>query len=390
MPIVSFRHHGRTIRGRLTFPSGRPRVPAVVFVHGRASDRSVWSAFLPRFTAAGYAVLTIDLNGHGRSDGRYEDVTFSRAADDVSAAVARLARQRRIFPDAIGGIGASLGATALLMARAAGTPLRSLVLVSPVTDIRAQLKRNYSPDLVRAWRREGIVYRFSSQQDRMLGLRYSYYRDASRLETVAMADEIHQPTLVVHGGRDPLVPARDSVRFVRRLAGPSRLIILSGEGHAMSGLRRPQRVLDESVVWFGQYLKPRMARVVDVFIRHRGKVLILRRSSRVGHYRRVWAPVTGYLQPRQSAVAQAYLEVHEELGLRRSQLTLVRVGRPVRVTDQAIDRTWIVTPIVFDSTTSRVRRDWEHTAQRWVRPDRFPLAQSLPGMSEVMKRVGLR
>jgi pimeloyl-ACP methyl ester carboxylesterase len=46
-----------------------PALPAIVFVHGAALDHSVWQWQSRYFAHHGYAVLAVDLPGHGRSPG---------------------------------------------------------------------------------------------------------------------------------------------------------------------------------------------------------------------------------------------------------------------------------------------------------------------------------
>ena len=46
-----------------------PKLPAVVFVHGAAFDHSVWQWQSRYLAHHGYAVLAVDLPGHGRSPG---------------------------------------------------------------------------------------------------------------------------------------------------------------------------------------------------------------------------------------------------------------------------------------------------------------------------------
>jgi pimeloyl-ACP methyl ester carboxylesterase len=46
-----------------------PARPSVVFIHGALNDHSVWAAQSRHFAAQGYAVLALDLPGHGQSAG---------------------------------------------------------------------------------------------------------------------------------------------------------------------------------------------------------------------------------------------------------------------------------------------------------------------------------
>lgn len=47
-----------------------PGAPAVCFVHGAAMDHSIWTLFARYWAKAGYNVISVDLPGHGQSDGQ--------------------------------------------------------------------------------------------------------------------------------------------------------------------------------------------------------------------------------------------------------------------------------------------------------------------------------
>ena len=64
-------------------------------------------------------------------------------------------------------------------------------------------------------------------------------------------------------------------------------------------------------------------KVVTSFIRHRGKILVLRRSEKVGTYKGKWAGVSGYLEDP-TPLAQALREINEETGLTGSEVTQKR------------------------------------------------------------------
>jgi pimeloyl-ACP methyl ester carboxylesterase len=46
-----------------------PTLPCLVFIHGAMNDHSVWTLLARSFAHHGYAVLAVDLPGHGRSGG---------------------------------------------------------------------------------------------------------------------------------------------------------------------------------------------------------------------------------------------------------------------------------------------------------------------------------
>jgi 8-oxo-dGTP pyrophosphatase MutT (NUDIX family) len=128
--------------------------------------------------------------------------------------------------------------------------------------------------------------------------------------------------------------------------------------------------------------------VVTAFIRHGGRVLLLRRSRRVGTYSGRWAAVSGYLES-QTPLAQALREVAEETGIEPADLRLVSAGRPLEVVDSALCRVWSVHPFLFEAEAApQVRLDWEHDDYRWVRPSEVELLQTVPRLSDALRACG--
>lgn len=117
-----------------------------------------------------------------------------------------------------------------------------------------------------------------------------------------------------------------------------------------------------------------------------GKLLLLRRSSRVGSYQGRWAGVSGYLEaaPEQ----QARTEIEEEVGLSRGDVSLEVTGEPLDVEDAAMDRTWVIHPFRFTvHDPSKIRLDWEHTEFRWIDPSEMSSYPTVPGLGDAYRRV---
>jgi ribose 1,5-bisphosphate isomerase len=106
--------------------------------------------------------------------------------------------------------------------------------------------------------------------------------------------------------------------------------------------------------------------VVTAFLRHRGRVLLLRRSDAVGTYSGRWGGVSGFAEGDPDA--QVRTEIREETGLDDGVISLVRSGRPVEFTDPDLDREWVVHPYLFDCETSEIEMSGEHDAFEWVSP----------------------
>jgi ADP-ribose pyrophosphatase YjhB (NUDIX family) len=127
--------------------------------------------------------------------------------------------------------------------------------------------------------------------------------------------------------------------------------------------------------------------VVTVFLTHRDKVLVLKRSSTVGTYRGHWAGVSGYLES-DDPLKQAYTEMAEEVGLSKQDVTLLKAGKHLEIVDDAQDRAWRVYPFLFAvHEPNKIRLDWENRAMRWILPEEIDQLKTVPALKETLDRV---
>ena len=109
-----------------------------------------------------------------------------------------------------------------------------------------------------------------------------------------------------------------------------------------------------------------------------GRLLLLRRSPRVGSFPGRWAGVSGYIEDEEPESA-ARREILEETGVGSERLVLLASGRPVYARDGA--RVFRVHPFRYRVAGRKITIDWEHTEHEWVDPseiDRRETVQKLP------------
>ena len=75
---------------------GAPRAPAVLLVHGLASNLRLWDGVAEALHADGYTVIALDQRGHGRSDGPDIGYDLDTAVADLLAAMAALGLDRPV------------------------------------------------------------------------------------------------------------------------------------------------------------------------------------------------------------------------------------------------------------------------------------------------------
>jgi PncC family amidohydrolase len=170
------------------------------------------------------------------------------------------------------------------------------------------------------------------------------------------------------------------------------------EEHHFRGNREEnkQRAVETALTMLKEYLEKKLEdgadktidekHVVTCFLEHGGKILILRRSGKVGTYRRSWAGVSGYLETND--IDQAYTEISEETDLYKKDLKLMKKGEPLEVIDKDLNRKWIVHPFLFHvKSPDKVKIDWEHTETKWIKPSELKKYDTVPGLARALARV---
>ena len=252
------------IDGRRAFAAtyGRepdPSRPTVLFVHGAAMDRTVWTFFGRYFTRHGHNAIAADLPGHGRSEG--PPLASIPAMADWLAALLDAAGLDSAFL-----VGHSMGSLAVLDAaarhpeRARGAVLVGTSAPMPVADALldpARANEHLALDLVTLWGHSprAHVGGFSVPGMWMTGggLRLVeraapgvLFADLSACndyaEGVDRAREVHCPVLLVLGERDSMTPARAARDLEAALPAARRLVVRHGGHQLMS--ERPNQVLD--------------------------------------------------------------------------------------------------------------------------------------------------
>ncbi len=109
--------------------------PAVVLVHMLTRSHREWDLAAQALNASGFAVLALDLRGHGESGGSYASGLGSMQ-QDVQAALDWVKLRPEVLPGHLGIAGASFGASLAVMAAAADPSVRSVVLLSPGGEYR--------------------------------------------------------------------------------------------------------------------------------------------------------------------------------------------------------------------------------------------------------------
>ena len=204
--------HFRAGRHRLASYVWQGGGPTVVLVHGWNGSSGDLSAFVGPLRDTGRRVVAIDLPAHGRSSGRFSDLT--QAADAVEAVLRR-------EPSVEAVIAHSFGVPATVLAASRGAPLPRAVLISGPISVEPYLQRFMQvlglSDATRA-----AVQRLLRVLIARTGL--------PSMELTTLAPRLGTKALIVHDRTDREVPFLSAQGLHRAWAG-SELLGTDGLGH---------------------------------------------------------------------------------------------------------------------------------------------------------------
>ncbi len=204
-----------------------PSDRTIILCHGLGSGKANMIRVARLFVPRGYNVLLFDFRAHGGSGGQLTSFGDLERRDVLAAArwvkSNRPAQSNKLF-----GIGASMGASALIMGATespSGEVFDAIVVYGTFDDLGALGRRisenNFPPPLSWVAGRVGIP--LASIQ---VGRNLSDFRPADRV-----ADLFPRPILVIHGQEDEIIPFPHGQRLFNAAWEPKRQLWLPRGDH---------------------------------------------------------------------------------------------------------------------------------------------------------------
>ncbi len=217
---------------------------AVVLVHGKDSSRT--SEFLGRFIelaaglhARGFAVLMIDLRGHGRSSDSFAGFGLTERRD-VLGAVDWL-RARGFAPAQVGLLGVSMGGAAALGAMAEDVSIGALVTDSAFSDVVDAARTIWT----RLTRTPGqLIYPGLWLAHVISGVDFWAARPIDDLRRIGA-----RPVLLIQGADDFLVPVAQA-RALNTASPTSQYWEVAGADHGGSFRVQPMEYVERVATFF--------------------------------------------------------------------------------------------------------------------------------------------
>jgi 8-oxo-dGTP pyrophosphatase MutT (NUDIX family) len=122
--------------------------------------------------------------------------------------------------------------------------------------------------------------------------------------------------------------------------------------------------------------------VATSVILHKGKILLLKRSKKVGTYQGKWACASGYIEDDETPFQTALKEISEELGFQKEDVELLKEGDVIFTRDK--DILWAIHPFLLEAKKTEIILDWEHDEYRWINPNEIENFSCVPKLKETV------
>jgi len=236
-----------------------PLKPGIVFIHGVASDHSVWTLQARYFAHHGFNVLAVDLPGHGKSFGEAKTTIEQYAEWLINLLDNGAIKNAALVGHSMGSL-IALDLAARYPARVTRLGLLGCCMPMPVSEVLLDAALNRPQDafdMLNIW---GHAPQTKWGQSPVPGtsLMMSYKRLLERSRPGVLAkglaacqafsmDEtalknIAAPTLIISGTRDMMTPPKTNFSLASLIAD-AHLVTLENSGHAMMQ-EAPGEVLD--------------------------------------------------------------------------------------------------------------------------------------------------
>ena len=129
-------------------------------------------------------------------------------------------------------------------------------------------------------------------------------------------------------------------------------------------------------------------KIVTSFLKNSDKVLLLKRSEEVKSMKNLWAGISGIIEGDEKPIKRAEIEIFEEAGIRKSNITLVKEGEIVLIeSPQYTNHQWEVYPFLFSCSNKEIKLNWENSDSKWINMNELNNFVTVPSLDKVLTRL---
>lgn len=213
------------------------KLPLVIVCHGFSGNcqTGLHTDLATDIVAEGMAALRFDFNGHGKSEGLFQNMTVLNEIEDLKHVI--LWAQKQPWVESISLVGHSQGGVVVSMVAGelGNKVIKAEVLMAPAAVLRDDaLRGNTMGAIYDPWNFKGEYIELPhSPEAGALRLGRAYVETATRLPIYETAANYDGPTLIVQGTHDQIVPYTYAERYHEKIKN-SELRMIPDENHVFS------------------------------------------------------------------------------------------------------------------------------------------------------------
>ena len=235
LKTVDFLIHGKkgNLSAILQRPSSDYRGPVVVLMHGFMANKKLepLKSIARELDKRGIASLRFDFDGHGKSQGRFQDMTVLTELEDARDVIHYL--HSLDWVEGIALLGHSQGGVvAGMLAGELKDGIRALVLLAPAAVLTDDALNGRL-----MWRHYDPANPPETLQVFFHRVGRDYFKVAQTLPIYERSSLYEGPVLLVHGKKDRIVPYSYSEKY-DRVYSDSELHLFEKENHLLSKCRK--------------------------------------------------------------------------------------------------------------------------------------------------------
>jgi|TARA_B100001540_G_scaffold208693_1_gene183864 8-oxo-dGTP pyrophosphatase MutT (NUDIX family) len=129
-------------------------------------------------------------------------------------------------------------------------------------------------------------------------------------------------------------------------------------------------------------------KIVTSFLKNSEKILLLKRSEKVKTMKSLWAGISGIIEGDEEPLARAEIEVFEEVGIEKSNISLLKQGEIILIeSPQYANHQWEVYPFLFSTKNREIKLNWENSDSQWINLDELKNFSTVPSLDKVLTRL---
>ena len=222
--------HGK-LSAELQTPDGKKFYPLVMILHGFTGNKNepLLTSLANYLEAAGIASIRFDFNGHGDSEGDFQDMTVLNEIEDAKKVYDYVSKLPQVTRVSIAGHSQGGVVTSMVAGELGDKKVKSIALMASAAVLR--------DDAIRG-QLMGITYDSINPPEyvEIFGnhkVGRNYIKTAQTLPIYETAEKFQGPAIMIHGTSDIIVPYTYSLHY-RHIYKKNRFELLVGFDHGFS------------------------------------------------------------------------------------------------------------------------------------------------------------